>query len=142
MVYHQPNLQIAAVVGTTADKVVEPYKVIKWQVGTKFKMCHTFGGDGQDGQLPCYCGQYFARWACGHWIKLPVQCRQQVSSHTCKPVFCKFKGKRSPEVVMDNLHCAEECDDCTALTKDAPAAFDALDREVGCVEVKREPSPS
>ncbi|KAK6856215.1 hypothetical protein PG995_008366 [Apiospora arundinis] len=84
MVYHQPNLQIAAVVGTTADKVVEPYKVIKWQ----------------------------------------------------------FKGKSSPEVVMDNLYCAEERNDCTALTKDAAAAFDVLDREVGCVEAKREPSPS
>ncbi|KAK8030979.1 hypothetical protein PG990_000713 [Apiospora arundinis] len=77
MVYHQPNLQIAAVVGTTADKVVEPYKVTKWQ-----------------------------------------------------------------EVIMDNLYCAEERNDCTALTKDAAAAFDVLDREVGCVEAKREPSPS
>lgn len=35
---HQPDLTKAAVVGTAAtEKIVEPYKVIKWQMGTKFK---------------------------------------------------------------------------------------------------------
>ncbi|KAK8037963.1 hypothetical protein PG994_014730 [Apiospora phragmitis] len=41
---HQPDLTKAAIVGTAAaERVVEPFEVIKWQIGTKFKYWHTPG---------------------------------------------------------------------------------------------------
>ncbi|KAK8046619.1 hypothetical protein PG996_014683 [Apiospora saccharicola] len=148
---HQPNLSKAAIVRIAAvEKVVEPYKVLKWQVGTKFKHWHApedrrgiNDNDNDSNQARrCFCGQYFAHWACGHWIKLPVRCGKSMSRNTGNPVFCKRRGGKIPtlEVVMDNIFSVEECDDCTALTKDAEAAFDELDEEASCV--KKEPSHS
>ncbi|KAK7935585.1 hypothetical protein PG985_001080 [Apiospora marii] len=147
---HQPDLTKAAVIGTAAaEKVVEPYKVIKWQMGTKFKHWQTPEDRGandnndNDQDRSCFCGQYFAHWACGHWIKLPVRCGKSLSLHTNKPVFCKRRGRTpTPEVVMDHISTHEECDDCTALTRDAEAAFDELDKEKEASGVKEEPSSS
>ncbi|KAK7967164.1 uncharacterized protein PG986_001441 [Apiospora aurea] len=143
---HRPDLTKAVIIGTAAaEKIVEPYKVIKWQIGSKYKYWHTLGEDNNNNESkdldrPCFCGQYFVHWACEHWIKLPVRCGKSVSPTTGNPVICKRRGKATQEVVMDHISCVEECDDCTAFIKDANEAFDELEREARCV--KREPSPS
>ncbi|KAK8065903.1 hypothetical protein PG997_012650 [Apiospora hydei] len=141
---HRPDLTRAVVIGTAAaEKIVEPYKVIKWQIGSKYKYWHTLGEDGhdkgKDQDRSCFCRQYFVRWACEHWVKLPVRCGKSVSPITGNPVICKRRGIVT-QVVMDHISCFEECDDCTAFTKDANEAFDELEREARCV--KREASPS
>lgn len=149
---HQPDLAKAAVVVIEAvEEVVETYKVLKWQVGTKFKHWHApedrrgindnENDNDSDQARPCFCGQYFAHWACGHWIKLPVRCGKRLSRNTGKPVFCKRGGKTPTlELVMDNVFSVEECDDCAALMRVAEVAFDELDKEASSVKKEHLPS--
>ncbi|KAK7935586.1 hypothetical protein PG985_001081 [Apiospora marii] len=120
-----PDVSKCIVVGAGAEPVVKAYGFFHPLFQTQFKHEHTVLGDGRN---PCYCGRYYAKWACGHYTAPRfICCKQTFSSNVRgKPVQCQSPMK---DIIIDNLVSVEQCPNCTAFDEDAELAFLELDEE-------------
>lgn len=120
-----PDVSKCIVVGAGAEPVVKAQGFIHGLFRTQFKHEHTPMGNGRS---PCYCGRYYAKWACGHYTAPRHICCGQTPPSVVgvRAVQCQTPMK---DIIIDNLVTVEQCPNCAGFDEDAEAAFQQIDQE-------------
>ncbi|KAK8136482.1 hypothetical protein PG984_004422 [Apiospora sp. TS-2023a] len=120
-----PDVSKCIVVGAGAEPVVLAQGFFHRLFQTQYRHEHTPSGDGRS--RPCWCGRYYAKWACGHYTAPRfITCGQTLGITGDRALQCQTPMK---DIIIDNLVAVEECPNCTAFDEDAEEAFRQIDEE-------------